>query len=182
MEEELEVKLLDIDVESLKTQLKEKGARKITEENQVNITINSSKHPIDPNHGYLRIRSVTLISGEEYHEFTFKEQKSKDGIRENIEHTVKIDNPKSCLSILEQLGYDIKDQGTKHRESFLYKGARFDFDTWDSGTYPYPYVEIEVTHKGELDGLIDEFSLPRNNISTKSIAELKNIWKNKNKL
>ena len=180
MEVELEVKLLYMDTERLQRQLEQKGAKKLGEEHQVNIRLDSSRHPIDPNHGYLRIRSVHSINGDEYHELTFKKQQSKEGLRNNIEYTVSIDHPKNALAIFENLGYDLQDRGKKHRISYIYQDARFDFDRWDDNTYPYPYVEIEVSHMEQLDMLLEEFSISKTHISTKSIAELKEEWKNKN--
>lgn len=180
MERELEVKILNIDIDELMDKVKAKGGKKIGEEEQINITINSSKHPIDPDLGYLRLRTTKKENGDVTHTFTFKEQRKAEGIRDNREHNVEVDDPKEVLSILRLLGYDQLDRGEKHRISYEYDGARFDFDTWDRETYPKPYAEIEVTHKDKLDILIKEFSINYDNVSTKSIAELKEEWKSGN--
>lgn len=176
MERELEVKLLGLDTEALEKKVEEKGGIFLGEELQVNITINSSTHPIPEEQGYLRLRTVEA-GGKTAHIFTFKEQKTKDGIRDNLEHSTLISDPKELLGILELLGYDQRDRGTKKRVSWSYKEGRFDFDTWDSDTYPYPYVELEVSRASQLDVLLEEFSIDRKYVCTKSIGELKREWK-----
>lgn len=179
MERELEVKLLGLDVKEFEIKLVNLGAELIAREYQKNITINSTLHPIDnKNKGYLRIRHTKdLIKDEEYYYFTFKEQITNKGIRENLEHTIEFNSEKDLLNILNCLGYDIYDTGYKNRVSYIYKSVRFDIDTWDENTYPYPYIEIEVSNKKELEEIIKELDVDSKAISTMSIAELKNSLK-----
>ena len=178
MERELEVKLLGIDVKKFEDKLISLGAKLIAREYQKNTTINSTFHPIDNNRGYLRIRNTkNLLNDEDKFYFTFKEQITNKGIRENLEHTITFDDEIELLNILKCLDYDIYDIGYKNRVSYLYKNVRFDIDSWDENTYPYPYIEVEVDDKYKLDEILKELEVDSKAISTMSIAELKNSLK-----
>lgn len=64
MEREIEVKLLDIDIKDFEEKIKAIGAEFVKEEDQINITVNSTAHKIYKKHGYLRIR-VAKSGGKE---------------------------------------------------------------------------------------------------------------------
>lgn len=64
MEREIEVKLLDIDIENFEEKIKALGAEFVREEEQTNITINSTAHKIYKKDGYLRIRIAKSEEGE----------------------------------------------------------------------------------------------------------------------
>ena len=173
MEKELEVKILGMDFTDLKKRVLELGAEKLSEENQINLRINSSKHPIDPELGYLRVRLVKEADGSEKKEFTFKAKDKAKLVRNYSEFTTNFDNEEALLSILDILGFDEVSRGEKHRESYVYQGARFDFDTWDKESYPDPYMEIEVQSEEQFKEIISALKIPQENISKKSIAELR---------
>lgn len=173
MEKELEVKILGMDMGDLKKKVLELGAEKLSEEKQVNLRINSSRHPIDPEMGYLRLRRVEYMNGQGHKELTFKAKKENKVLRNYSEFTTRIENEEALLSILEILGYDQISRGEKHRESYGYKGARFDFDTWDKDSYPDPYMEIEVEDESQFKEIIQALEIPEENISRKSIGELR---------
>ena len=179
MERELEVKLLGLDVKKFENLLIERKAELIAREYQKNITINSSTHPIDnKNMGYLRIRHTKdLLHSKEKFYFTFKEQITNKGIRENLEHTIEFDSEEELLNILRCMGYDIYDTGYKNRTSYLYENARFDIDVWDENTYPYPYIEVEVESREALEKILSELKVDNKAISTMSIADLKKSLK-----
>lgn len=175
MEREIEVKLLGLDVKKIEKKLISLGAKLIAKEEQKNIRIDSKSNPIDEKKGYLRIRSTKdLLENKLNTYFTFKEQISNEGVRENLEHTISIDSKEELINILKCLGYDIYDTGYKYRVSYIYKEARFDFDFWDENTYPYPFIEIEASSEERLYSLIDELEIDRSAVSTLSISQLKN--------
>lgn len=174
MEREIEVKLLGLDVEEFKAKLINIGAEKFLEEDQLNITINSSVHEINSGIGYLRIReSKNLISGEDKKYFTFKEQITDKNVRENIEHTTEISDVMELRKILELMGYDLQIEGRKNRVSYKLNNIRFDVDTWDEETYPHPYIEVEANSEEELYEVLKKLQVDKKHISTLSIAELK---------
>ena len=52
-------------------------------------------------------------------------------------------------------------------------------DTWDEKTYPYPYMEIEAPDENKLEEIVELLHIPRENISVKSIVELRTELKRK---
>ena len=175
MSKEIEVKVLNIDLEDMENKLIKLNAKLISEEEQRNIIFAPKEKAKTVNsRTYLRIReSKNLLTNKIKTELTLKENVDNMGIRENIETTANIDNIQSMVYILENLGYEINSDGRKHRKSYLYENIRFDLDTWDKSIYPYPYMEIEVEEAQDLHKVIDLLGISPNNISTKSIMELK---------
>ena len=177
MSKEIEVKVLNVDLKDMENKLIKLNAKLISEEYQRNI-IFDTKEPsrkLDTN-TYLRIREVkNLISNKTDIKLTLKENIGKKSLRENIETTTKIDNIESMVYILENLGYEVVEDGKKYRKSYLYENIRFDLDIWDKNIYPYPYMEIEVKEPEDLDKAIKLLDINEANISTKSIMELKEL-------
>ncbi|NMA86969.1 MAG: class IV adenylate cyclase [Tissierellia bacterium] len=175
MSKEIEVKVLNVDLEDMENKLIKLNAELISEEEQHNIIFHAKEKTkaLNPN-TYLRIReSKNLLTDQVETKLTLKENRGNVKIRENMETTTSIDNVESMIYILENLGYEISSDGRKHRKSYLYENIRFDLDTWDKNTYPYPYMEIEVEDPKDLNKAVDLLEISPNNISTKSIMELK---------
>ncbi|CDZ74801.1 adenylate cyclase [Peptoniphilus sp. ING2-D1G] len=180
MEIEKEVKILGIDVVEVEKNLIKLGAKLISKEDQENIRVDSSENPIEPKaQGYLRIRTVEdKITGKSEMYFTFKKHITDIEIRKNIEYTTKIENKEELIKILKVMGYNIFDVGYKKRTSYELESMRFDIDTWDVNTYPDPFLEIEFDNEKHLYDILNKLNIDKSKISTKSIAELKNFYKN----
>src|SRR5699024_3366585 len=151
------------------------GAKYLLKEKQINTIIDTTERDIEKNLGsYLRIRETeNLDTGEIKTIFTMKENISKEGIRENIEANTFISNKKTLIYILNRLGYEVVEEGYKERISYVYEDIRFDIDTWDEETYPYPYMEIEVKNEEDLKGAIELLKIDEKQVTTKSIFDLK---------
>lgn len=175
MERELEVKILNIDLEKMEKEIINLGAKLIADELQINTLIDSKEKPIKSYvNGYLRIRETKdLLKDKVNLNLTLKKNINLEGIRDNEELTVEISNRNTMLKIFKDLGFDQVEVGHKKRRSYQLNGVRFDFDQWDPKTYPFPYMEIEVKDKEDLDYMVKLLGIPEENISTKSIMELK---------
>ncbi|NLW23325.1 MAG: class IV adenylate cyclase [Tissierellia bacterium] len=175
MAKEIEVKVLNIDLDRMERSLKDIGAKLISKEEQTNILIDSKDRYIEKElNGYLRIRETKyILTNQSVIHLTLKKNIAREGARQNIEVSTKIDDKESLISILKDLGYEITDIGYKERTSYEYDNIRFDLDRWDENTYPYPYMEIEVEKKEDLEKAISLLNIDKNKISTKSIMELK---------
>lgn len=171
---ELEVKILNMDLKELESKIQGLGATLISKEVQVNTLIDSKDDFIQKElNSYMRIRETRFIlKGKVKFTLTMKKNINRDGIRENIEINTDISDKESMLKILETLGYQVFKEGYKERTSYSLGNVRFDLDTWDKDTYPYPYMEIEVNHEDELEEMIKLLDIPKENISLKSIVEL----------
>lgn len=175
MEKELEVKILNMDFDKLEEKILQLGGEFLLEENQINTLIDSNKNPIKSySNSYLRIRETeNLKDNTKDTEITLKKNLSREGLRDNVEYTTKIEDRNAMLKILRELGFDLHEIGYKRRKSYKLKGARFDFDTWDKKTYPYTYMEIEVESPEQLEDIVELLEIPEENISKKSIVELR---------
>lgn len=175
MVKELEVKVLDVDIEKIENKLKSLGAKLISKEVQINTLIDSNERPIKSYlDAYLRIReSKDLINDVEDITLTLKKNIKNKDLRENIELNTRIEDKDTMLNILKDLGFNKVSVGHKERTSYILEGARIDLDTWDKDTYPKPYMEIEVEKVEDLHKIIDLLEIDKNNISTKSIVELR---------
>jgi adenylate cyclase class 2 len=174
METEIEVKVLNVDLNEIEEKLIHLGAKLIAEELQVNTVIDSEDSYIQKGlNSYLRIRETTdLLNNKKTTKLTFKKNLGAMKTRKNIEISTKIDNKEAMIKILENLGYHVVREGFKKRKSYAFEGIKFDLDSWDENTYPYPYMEIEVKDQSDLDKAIRLLDIDEKNISTKSITEL----------
>lgn len=175
MAKEIEVKILNVDLDEMEKRLVDIGAKLISKEYQINIIFDSKDNYIENNlNSYLRIRETkNLLTDEVKVNLTLKKNISKDGARENLEVTTEIDDKQSMIYILKDLKYEVIEEGYKNRISYIYENIRFDLDKWDKNTYPYPYMEIEVEKKEDLEKAANLLNIDKDNISTKSIMELK---------
>ncbi len=171
---ELEVKILNIDIEEMEKKILAIGGELIAKEVQTNTLLDREDGFIENDlDAYMRIRETkSLISEEATITLTLKQRVKREGIRENIETNVDINDKDKMVSILSLLGYGVRQVGYKERTSYKLEDIRFDIDRWDKETYPYPYMEIEVAKKDDLDMIIGRLKIPQENISTKSIVDL----------
>lgn len=172
---EREVKVLNVDLDEMEKKLKALGARLVSEEYQINTIIDREDRFIEKGlNSYLRIRETkNLITDTTSIDLTLKKNISSDKTRQNVEITTRIDNKEAMLEILRNLQYEVVKEGYKNRKTYVYDDIRFDLDRWDKDTYPYEYMEIEVKKEEDLDRAIDLLHINRENISTKSIMELR---------
>ncbi|HHV38775.1 MAG TPA: class IV adenylate cyclase [Tepidimicrobium sp.] len=175
MDREIEVKVLGVDLKDMERRLMAIGAKLVSKEYQINILLDTEHRFIKNDLGsYLRIRETKdLLNGKTRTDLTLKKNISKEGVRENIEISSRIEDRESLIRILEQLGYKIIDEGYKDRTSYVYEDIRFDLDKWDKSTYPYPYMEIEVEREQDLDRAIELLEINKDQISVESIMELR---------
>lgn len=175
MDKELEVKVLNIDIGLIEERIISLGGKLLSKELQINTLIDSSERPIKSYlDAYMRIReSKNLLTNDESITFTLKKNIKNSALRENVELNTDIEDKDTMLQILKELGFDKISIGHKERTSYMLEGARIDLDTWDKDTYPDPYMEIEVNDSSDLDKIIKLLDIPKENISTKSIVQLR---------
>ena len=172
---ELEVKVLNVNLDEMESKLRFLGATLIEKELQVNTLIDSKENFIQNGlDSYLRIREArSILNNNIKLTLTMKKNINREGIRENIEINTDISDKNAMLEVLKSLGYYVIQEGFKERTSYVLNNIRFDLDKWDDSTYPEPYMEIEVNYEDELEGIIEQLDIPKENISTKSIVELR---------
>lgn len=172
---EMEVKVLNIDIDSMIEKAESMGAKLIAKEKQTNIIFDSEDFPTEEHlGGYLRVReTIDIINNKKTVETTLKSNVKNSKLRKNIEYNYKKDTVEEAIEDLEKKGYKEVSRGYKDRTSYTFLEARLDFDVWDKKTYPNPYMEIEVKDEKVLDEVIDALGINRDNITNKSIKQLR---------
>lgn len=175
MERELEVKVLGLDLDEIEKKVISLGGKLIGDEKQTNTLIDSTNRPIKAYlDAYLRIRETKDLQNQaESIVLTLKKSLNNSGLRDNIELTTEIKDKGMMLEILNNLGFDKIEVGYKVRRSYELLDGRLDFDYWDEETYPFPYMEIEIRDLNHLNEITNILNIPQENISTKSIVELR---------
>ena len=164
LEKEIEVKVLGFEIQDYINMVEKIGAKNISTEDQVNHRFVDAKTEGD---SYLRLREV---GGKGY--FTLKERSSSENARINSELTTEIAEPKTFLKIADRLGIRYTSE-SKKRIKYVLDDFVFDIDKWSDEVYPYPYMEIEAKTTEALQKIIARLEISEENISTKSIKELK---------
>lgn len=170
MKEELEVKILGVDI-SILERLENLKAKKVSEEEQTNYILTSNFDNIGKDN-YLRVRKVKA-KDDTFTEITLKKLISDQIVRKYEEYTVKTKDTESALDLMKNLGFSISHIGYKKRISYKLGGIRFDYDIWDKDTYPEAYLEIEVEHKEQLDEILNKLNIDEQMVTTLSISQLK---------
>lgn len=175
MGKEIEVKVLGIDKIDIEEKLEKLGAKLLSKEYQVNTLYDTNENIVERlGDGYLRIRETKdLITNETVVYFTLKKNISSETARENVEIETIVTDKAALNNILEHLNFKVVHEGTKERISYIYEDMRFDIDTWDKSTYPYPYLEIEVINKADIKKAAELLGLNEEKITTKSLRELR---------
>ncbi len=175
MVKELEVKVLEMDLDLMEEKIISLNGELVADELQTNTLIDSTLNPIKNNlDAYLRIRETENLLEDKFDVvLTLKKNIENKNLRENIELNTEIKDKETLLKIFQSLGFDKIEVGHKKRRSYKLKDARIDLDIWDKKTYPYPYMEIEVNDKDHLQEIVELLKIPKENISNKSIVELR---------
>ena len=164
LEKEIEVKVLGFEIQDYIDMVEKIGAKKISTEEQVNHRFVDAK---TEGESFLRLREV---GGKGY--FTLKEISSSQNARVSSELTTEIVEPKTFLKIADRLGIRYTSE-SKRRIKYVLDDFVFDIDKWSDEVYPYPYMEIEAKTTEALQKIIARLEISEENISTKSIKELK---------
>lgn len=172
---EIEVKVLNVNLGEMEEKLQALGAKLVSEEYQVNTIIDRKDGFIEKElDSYLRIRETRdLLNKNTTTTLTMKKNIGSKKSRKNIEISTEISNKEAMLKILSSLEYDVVKEGYKNRKTYIYDNIRFDLDKWDKDTYPYEYMEIEVKREEDLDRAVKLLNIDKEQISTKSIMELR---------
>lgn len=137
MAHEVETKVLDVDVESLKEKLISLGAKKIQDSRLIVFwyRLKGVREGEDP--WFLRIRSY---AGDK-HEVTWKARSDILGTaRKHKEINFYVTEPEKLGDLFEEMGLERYAQQEKDRTSFTYKDWQFDIDKYPNMP---AFLEIE---------------------------------------
>ncbi|HEY4480141.1 MAG TPA: CYTH domain-containing protein [Candidatus Paceibacterota bacterium] len=141
MAEEVETKVLDIDVEETKKKLLDLGAEKIAEDRIVVDWFDFPNRKEGEENWFLRIR--TYSNGKK--EVTWKARSEITGTtRRHKEINFELEEPEKLADLFQEIGLQNYAHQEKDRISFAYKDWRFDIDQ-----YPKCPAFVEIEGKSE---------------------------------
>lgn len=171
---EIEVKILDIDVKSLKSKLNSLNAKKVKNEMQYNYIYDFKDIRLINNGGYARIRETKDLDTDKTKVFmTVKKLLSKDTYKKMEEYESLIESKEIGEGIFKALGLINQDLIVKKRESYKIKNSLVEIDTNEKKFIAFPYIEIESPSEKELQDIVNLLGYEMKDTTTKSIYEIK---------
>ena len=171
--EEMEVKILDINLEKLRELMKKNNIPLIKKEDQINNIYDFEDRRLLKNKGYARIREVhNLITNTEEYYMTVKRMLSQEVFKRMEESETTIENGDEGKKIFKALGLVPVEIIKKYRESYKYKNTLIEIDINSPEIYPHPYLEIETSSKEEFYEVLDLLGYTEKDTTSKTIYEI----------
>ena len=171
--QELETRILDIDVDGIRNRLLSLGAEKVKAENQINSIYDFSDRRLLNSKGYARIRTIEDKLEEKTHYYmTTKKLISQEKYKIMDENEVEINNPVHGDGIFKALGLNLVQLIKKYRESYKYKNTLVEIDINDESFCPFPYIEIETADEEELLEVVELLGYKIEDTTSKTIFEI----------
>ncbi|ALB44320.1 MULTISPECIES: class IV adenylate cyclase [Clostridium] len=153
--QELETRIVDIDVENIRKILLSNGAEKVKMEDQVNDIYDFEDGRLLDKKGYARIRTINdMINNKIVYFMTTKKMLSQGRFKVMEENEVIIDNKTMGEGIFKSLGLVLKESNKKYRESYKLLDCLIEIDINDKSFCPFPYLEIETTSEEKLERVV----------------------------
>lgn len=179
MAKELETRIIDIDVDSMREKLKSLGAKMIKSENQINDIYDFEDGRLLKDKGYARIRTVNdLINSKEIIFMTTKKMLSQGKFKEMEENEVIVDNKTMAEGIFKSLGLKLHQSIKKYRESYEILDGLVEIDINDKEFCPFPYIEIETSSEESLQNILYLIGYTMEDTTSKTIYQLIDEYKN----
>lgn len=176
MADEIETKVLDINVKEIKSKLLALGAQKIQETRLMVDWYQTRGEKEETANWFLRIRS----NSQGKHEVTWKGDPQTIGIAKvRREINFSVEEPEKVADLFKELGLEKYGHQEKDRVSYAYKDWHFDIDTYPGVP---PYLEIEGKSEEHLKEGMKLLGLENNRTSNQGervlIKEMGIDWYN----
>jgi len=173
--EEMETRILKIDVDEIKSKLNSLGCEKVKDENQVNNLYDFPDRRLLSKKGYARIRIVEdNLNNVIINYMTTKKLLSQEKYKVMEENEIVIANSTIGSQIFTSLGLELVASIKKHRESYKYKNSLIEIDINDKSFCPFPYLEIESTDEEEIKEIVALLGYTMEDTTSKTIFEILN--------
>lgn len=168
--DEIEVKILEIDVPSVVEKLNSLGAQKTFDGNVEAIFYDNGT--LHPEKKLLRLRKM----GEKTF-LTYKQKISQKEVKIYDEEEVEVSDFEISKNIFEKLGYHIKKHILKHRASYEIDHVKFEIDNFD-GAYSFfpPFMEIEADSKETIFLWAEKLGFSKEQCTAKSTGDLVKLY------
>jgi adenylate cyclase class 2 len=173
MMQELETRILDIDVEDIRRKLLDLNAVKVKMENQINRLYDFEDRRLLNSKGYARIRTIEdMMNNKTVHYMTTKKMLSQEKYKVMEEHETIIESSDEGENIFKALGLEPVQSISKYRESYKYKNTLVEIDINDKSFCPFPYIEIETAYEEELQEVVELLGYKMEDTTSKTIFEI----------
>lgn len=171
--QEIETRIIKIDVNKIREKLINLGCKKVKDENQINNLYDFPDRRMLNKKGYARIRIVEdNLNNIIVNYMTTKKLLSQEKYKIMEENEVIIDNSAMGAQIFTSLGLELVESIKKHRESYKYKTSLIEIDINDPSFCPFPYIEIEGTKEDEIKEIVSLLGYTMEDTTSKTIYEL----------
>jgi adenylate cyclase class 2 len=173
--QEIETRILDIDVEEIRRKMSALNAEKVKTENQINRIYDFEDRRLLGSKGYARIRTIEdMINNKTVHYITTKKLISQEKYKVMEEHETIIESSEEGENIFKALGLSLVQSINKYRESYKYKNTLVEIDINDKSFCPFPYIEIETAFEEELKEVVLLLGYTMEDTTSKTIYEILN--------
>ena len=170
---ELETRIVDINVEEIRSKLIKLGALKVKEEYQINNIYDFEDNRLLNSKGYARIRIIDdRITDKEIVYMTTKKMLSQDTFKVMEENETIVEDKEAANKIFLSLGLVLKQSIKKYRESYKLKDSLIEIDINDKNFCPFPYLEIETSSEEKLKVILDLIGYTMDDTTSKTIYEI----------
>lgn len=172
---EIETRLLDIDVDIIRQKLIDLNLPLVKKENQINDIYDFDDKRLLNNKGYARIRTVqNMLDSTTHYYMTVKKLLSQEKYKVMEENETEILSGDEGKKILTSLGLSNVSSIKKYRESYKYKNSLIEIDINDKSFCPFPYIEIETSNEDELKEIVKFLGYTLADTTSKTIYEILN--------
>jgi adenylate cyclase class 2 len=170
---EIEVKVLNIKIEDIKSKMAKIGAVQVKKENQINSMYDYEDQRLFKQKGFARIRETyDYLKDETKYILGIKKMISQEKYKEMLEEETEVSDLVAANNILHELGLEKVRVDKKFRESYKLGEILYEIDTWDKETYPKPYLEVEAPDEETLVKGLELIGYTLADSTAKSLYEL----------
>lgn len=170
---ELETRIMDIDVDKIRQILADANAEKVKMEDQINDIYDFEDGRLLAKKGYARIRTVEdRLHNKTVYYMTTKRMLSQKRFKVMEENETIIEDKTMGEGIFKSLGLILKESNKKYRESYKLYDSLIEIDINDKSFCPFPYIEIETTSEEKLEQIVKLLGYTLEDTTSETIYEI----------
>ena len=162
--QEVEVKILDIDVNEIRKKLLNLGAKKILDSHLNFVLMDTADHDFKKKRQLLIVRK-----SDQKTTLCFKDKVEKGKVRTSKEYEVVVDDYEATIKLLLSLGYVIRETREKHRESYQLDKALYEFDSIPGMP---TYLEVESDNEKDVKKAVEKIGFKMEDTVTLNAEEV----------
>ena len=170
---ELETRIMDIDVDKVREVLLNANAEKVKMEDQINDIYDFEDRRLLAKKGYARIRTVEdRLHNKTVYYMTTKKMLSQERFKVMEENETIIQDKAAGEGIFKSLGLVLQESNKKYRESYKLDDSLIEIDINDKSFCPFPYIEIETTSEEKLEHIVKLLGYTLDDTTSETIYDI----------